>query len=59
MPGISWWPGTIEPGVVSGIGSTMDLFVTAASLAGVELPADRRKMKMRGFTFFRPRTQVV
>lgn len=38
VPGIFYWPGTIEPGVVSGIGSVMDLYATALSLAGVEQP---------------------
>lgn len=40
-PGIFWWPGRIKPGVVHGIGSLMDLYATAASLAGVtHLAAD-------------------
>jgi arylsulfatase A len=34
VPAIFWWPGTIEPGVVSDIGSTLDLYATALSLAG-------------------------
>ena len=41
VPGIFWWPGTIEPGVTSEIGSATDLFATAAALAGVALPDDR------------------
>ncbi len=41
VPGIFWWPGTIEPAVTSEIGSATDLFATAASLAGVALPDDR------------------
>lgn len=36
VPGIFWWPGKIQPGVVSGIGSAMDLFSTVLSLAGVD-----------------------
>ena len=36
VPAIFWWPGRIEPQVVSGIGSAMDLFNTALSLAGVD-----------------------
>jgi len=40
-PAIFWWPGTVKPGVVTDIGSAMDLFVTAARLAGAALPADR------------------
>ena len=40
-PAIFWWPGTVRPGVVTGIGSALDVLATAASLAGVPLPADR------------------
>ena len=40
-PAIFWWPGTVRPSVVTDIGSAMDLFVTAAGLAGAEVPADR------------------
>lgn len=40
-PAIFWWPGTIKPAVVTDIGSEMDLFATAASLAGASVPADR------------------
>ena len=40
-PTIFWWPGTIRPGVVTGIGSGLDVLATAASLAGVRVPADR------------------
>jgi arylsulfatase A-like enzyme len=40
-PAIFWWPGTIRPGVVTDMASAMDLFVTAAKLAGAEPPADR------------------
>lgn len=36
VPGIFWWPGQIEPGVVSEPGSSMDLFTTSLALAGVE-----------------------
>lgn len=39
-PAIFWWPGTIKPSVVTDIGSEMDLFSTAASLAGAALPTD-------------------
>lgn len=41
VPGIFWWPGTIQPGIVTDIGSTLDLFTTASHLAGVEIPDDR------------------
>lgn len=41
-PTLAWWPGHIEPGsVVTGLGSTLDLFATASYLAGVNLPEDR------------------
>jgi arylsulfatase A-like enzyme len=40
-PAIFWWPGTIRPGVVTDLGSAMDLFATAAGLAGARVPADR------------------
>jgi arylsulfatase A-like enzyme/CubicO group peptidase (beta-lactamase class C family) len=40
-PAIFWWPGTIRPGVVSGIGSGLDLLATAATLSGAMLPKDR------------------
>ncbi len=40
-PGIFWGPGKIKPGVVSDIGSTMDLFATFSKMAGTELPNDR------------------
>ena len=41
-PAIFWWPGTIEPRIVHGIGSTLDLLPTVASLAGVNTPSDRK-----------------
>jgi arylsulfatase A-like enzyme len=40
-PAIFWWPGTVRPSVVTDIGSAMDLFMTAAKLAGAEPPSDR------------------
>ena len=40
-PTIFWWPGRIQPGVVSDMGSTMDLFPTACKLSGANFPADR------------------
>lgn len=40
-PAIFWWPGTIRPGVVTEMGSGLDLLATAASLAGARVPADR------------------
>lgn len=40
-PAIFWWPGTVRPGVVTGMGSGLDLLATAASLAGVRMVSDR------------------
>jgi len=40
-PTIFWSPGTIKPAIVHQLGSTMDLFATFSSLAGVPLPTDR------------------
>lgn len=41
VPGIFWGPGNVKPGVVSKIGSTLDLLPTFAKLAGITLPEDR------------------
>jgi len=40
-PAIFWWPGTVRPGVVTGMGSGLDLLATAAALAGAKVPAGR------------------
>ncbi|MGB5553668.1 MAG: sulfatase [Flavobacteriaceae bacterium] len=40
-PAIFWGPGNIKTGVVQDIGSTMDLFTTFSTLAGVTIPNDR------------------
>ena len=40
-PAIFWWPGTIKPGVVTDLGSGLDLIATAAALAGAALPRGR------------------
>ena len=40
-PGIFWGPGHVKPGVVTDLGSTMDLFATFSAMAGAELPQDR------------------
>jgi arylsulfatase A len=37
-PTLFWWPGTIRPGVVRDVGSTLDLLPTCAKLAGAKLP---------------------
>ena len=36
VPGIFWQPGAIEPGVVSGLGSALDVYATVLALAGAE-----------------------
>ncbi len=40
-PCIFWSPGNIKPAIISGIGTTMDLFTTFSQLAGVPVPTDR------------------
>ncbi len=40
-PTIFWWPGRIQPGVVTDMGSTMDLFPTVCKLTGADFPTDR------------------
>ena len=40
-PAIFWSPGNIEPKVVMDLGTTMDLFPTFSSMAGVPIPEDR------------------
>ncbi|TLP74172.1 sulfatase [Maribacter sp. ACAM166] len=40
-PGIFWSPGNINPKVVMEMGTTMDLFTTFSSIAGVPVPDDR------------------
>jgi arylsulfatase A len=41
VPAIFWGPGSVKPGVVSRMGSTLDLLPTIANMAGVSIPADR------------------
>jgi len=38
VPGMACWQGTIQPGVVTEVALTMDLFPTMAALAGARLP---------------------
>ena len=41
-PGLAWWPGTVPAGVVQPmVASTMDLFTTALTMGGVDIPDDR------------------
>ena len=42
VPGIAWWPGTIEGGQIThALATTMDLFETGVKMAGLDLPTDR------------------
>lgn len=41
VPGIFWWPGTIEPAVIDSIGVQVDIMATIATLIGIGLPDDR------------------
>ncbi|MEC7265069.1 MAG: sulfatase [Bacteroidota bacterium] len=40
-PCIFWSPGRIKPGIVTDIGTTMDLFTTFSNMVGVPIPDDR------------------
>ncbi|MFQ5731221.1 MAG: sulfatase-like hydrolase/transferase, partial [Planctomycetaceae bacterium] len=41
-PAIVWWPGRIQPGVVSQeLAGTMDIYTTSLKLAGAKIPEDR------------------
>lgn len=42
VPTIFWGPGNIVPGVVTEMGSTLDLMHTFAALSGTEIPSDRK-----------------
>ena len=42
VPTLFWWPGEIPPGTKHELGSTLDLMATFASIAGGELPKDRK-----------------
>ncbi len=46
VPTVFWGPGLIEPGVVGGLGSTIDLLATFSGMAGAKVPTDR---KMDGY----------
>ena len=41
VPFVAWWPGRIRPAVVADLGTTMDLYTTAITLAGGTPPSDR------------------
>ncbi|WP_417443148.1 sulfatase [Joostella sp.] len=40
-PCVFWGPSNIKPGVIQSIGTTMDLFNTFSSIAGIPIPQDR------------------
>ncbi len=42
VPTIFWWPGTVAPGVVTDLGSTLDLLATFAAITDTTLPKDRK-----------------
>lgn len=42
VPTIIWGPGIVKPALVTELGSTLDLMKTIASLAGVDMPDDRK-----------------
>lgn len=42
VPAIFWGPGIVKPGMVTEMGSTLDLMNTFATLAGVTVPSDRK-----------------
>jgi arylsulfatase A len=41
VPAIFWSPAKIQPAVVHGLGTTMDLFATFSAMTGVPVPDDR------------------
>jgi len=42
VPTFFWGPGIIKPAVITSMGSTMDIMHTIASLAGLNIPTDRK-----------------
>ncbi|MDG2396695.1 MAG: sulfatase [Flavobacteriaceae bacterium] len=46
VPTIFWGPGNVKPGIISEMGSTLDIINTFAEMSGAELPTDR---KMDGY----------
>ncbi len=41
VPAIFWWPGTIQPDVIMELGSTLDIFETFCTIAGIEVPSGK------------------
>ena len=54
VPTIFWGPGIIEPGIISDMGSTLDIINTFSKMAGAKLPDDR---KMDGYDLSKVLTQ--
>jgi arylsulfatase A-like enzyme len=42
VPAVFWGPGRIRPGVISDMGSTLDILPTIAQIAGIDLPSGRK-----------------
>jgi len=42
VPAIFYWPGVVEPGVISDLGSTLDFLPTIAGFTGANPPDDRK-----------------
>ena len=42
VPGIFWWPGSIEPAEIDGMAANLDLYATFAALAGGKVPDDKQ-----------------
>ena len=42
VPTVMWGPSIVKPAVVSELGSTLDIMQTIATLAGVDMPSDRK-----------------
>ena len=40
-PTIFWGPGNVKPGIITDLGTTMDLFTTFSTIASAKLPDDR------------------
>ena len=51
VPTIFWWPDRIAPGVVSEIGSAMDIYTTALNLAGIDAPEAVDGLDLSGALF--------
>ena len=41
VPGIFYMPGTVQPGIITDMGSTLDILPTVASMTGSIMPQDR------------------